>query len=217
MMKLTIGITLTLFLALSSASVRPADKAQWQFDVYLNENRIGFHRFEVIRQKNRQLVYSKAKFDVNFLFFNAYSYEHDNFEIWENNCLSRIESYTNDNGEKIRVKGSKQDDYFNVASLQNSDNFSGCIKTFAYWDASFLKANRLLNPQTGEYVRVKIQQLNDSQLVVGGKKLPARLFELTGENLKIRLWYSMNNEWLGLESDVDNDNTLRYLLPARTI
>jgi hypothetical protein len=196
---------------------QPMAKTLWQFEVFLNDTKIGFHRFEVIKQQNQQLVYSKARFDFEFLFFTAYQYEHDNFEIWQNNCLVKIESITNDNGEQYQVSGKHVNDHFLVSKTANTTELPDCVKTFSYWNPDFLNAKQLLNPQTGEYTPVTITRLPDSIVTIGGDKQMAQKYKLKGEKLEIYLWYTEQAQWLALESVVDNNMRVRYQLPGWSV
>lgn len=204
-----------LILALStSTTAQQTDKIQWHFEVFLNDTKIGFHRFEVIEQQDKQYVYSQARFDVNFLFFTAYQYEHASFEIWQNNCLVKIESVTNDNGEEYQVSGTRTDNEFRLVKTSNNSQFPDCVKTFSYWNPDFLNATQLLNPQTGEYTPVNIERLSDDDVTLQGKHIKARKYRLSGQHLEIYLWYSDTDQWLALESVVDASKRLRYQIPG---
>ena len=84
-----------------------------------------------------------------------------------------------------------------------------CVQTFAYWNPSILDAQRLLNPQTGEYVDVKVLlmgretiagQPTERYRLIGGGKTP----------LQIDLWYTAARDWVALESLTPEGRRLRY-------
>ena len=90
---------LALIASLTVSSPAAADDAdRWLFRVYLDDREIGFHEFSVRERDGRFDVETTANFDVNILFFNAYSYNHKNRETWSGNCLEGIEAVTDDNG-----------------------------------------------------------------------------------------------------------------------
>ncbi len=41
--------------------------------------------------------------------------------------------------------------------------------------------------------------------------VPARAYLLTAEDLKIKLWYASNNEWLALQSSTPSGSVLHYV------
>ena len=205
------------FICIPMLQAEPISKTLWQFDVFLNDTKIGFHRFEVVKQQDQQVVYSKARFDLQFLFFSAYQYEHDNFEIWRDNCLVKIESITNDNGEHYKVSGKRVNNHFLLSRTNAANPLPDCVKTFSYWNPDFLHANQLLNPQTGEYTPVTITHLPDDTMTISGKVLNAKKYKITGEKLEIYLWYTDQEQWLALESVVDDNMRVRYQLPGWSV
>ena len=189
----------------------------WQFKVYLDGDEIGFHNFSMIHKEQYQEIYSTARFDVKFLFFNAYSYKHDNVEFWNGQCLNSINAVTDDNGELYKVSGTAGNDVFVVSTSEDQDEkqnrYSPCIKTFAYWDPEFLKESSLLNSQTGEMIQVESEFIGNETMTHRGKETEARRYRLRGENLQIDLWYSNDDHWLALESLTEGGRIVRYAMP----
>ena len=207
MKKLVLSTLAALLLGSAQASTERAQ--EWQFTVYLDDTKIGYHHFRVEGSGDQSLVTIEAQFKVKFLFFNAYRYQHENREIWSDGCLRRLESRTDDNGALLKVEAEKRDEKFMVESHNQKSQISGCVKSFAYWDPSFLTADKLLNAQTGEHLNVKVQDLGTDQVEVKGKSTPAIRYRLTARDLTIDLWYSLQREWLALESQT-NGGRLRY-------
>jgi hypothetical protein len=185
----------------------------WQFKVYLDGDEIGFHNFSIIHKEHHQEIYSSARFDVKFLFFNAYSYRHDNVELWRGQCLNSINAVTDDNGEKYKVIGKVDDDAFVVNTAEKQNKYLPCIKTFAYWDPAFLNEKTLLNSQTGEMIEVDSEFIGNATLRHKGEDVVARHYRLRGENLQIDLWYSVDDSWLALESLTESGRVVRYAMP----
>ncbi|MBB6092397.1 hypothetical protein HNQ60_001243 [Povalibacter uvarum] len=188
---------------------------EWQFDVFLDDKRIGEHRFEMHQTDSVREIRSDASFDIRFLFINAYRYRHSARELWEGKCLERVDATTDNNGKKLRVTGNRHDSAFVVTSTASGDATSiaaTCVQTFAYWNPGFLEADRLLNPQTGEYLTVDVQFVGPEEL----NGVAANRYRLTGTDktappLQIDLWYSQAGDWLALESLVTEKRRLRYV------
>jgi len=197
----------------AASSISGSTDKSWDFKVYLDGDEIGFHNFSMLQKENRQEIYSSARFDVKFLFFNAYSYEHDNVEHWRGQCLESINAVTNDNGERYNVSGKVDNDEFIVNTLEKKSAYQPCLKTFAYWDPGFLNETRLLNSQTGEMIEVESQFIGNETLTHQGKEIESRHYRLLGENLQIDLWYSDDDNWLALESLTEGGRIVRYAMP----
>ena len=198
----------------SHASKRvPADGvSSWDFDVYLNDKKVGKHFFTVSEADGVKHVQSEASFKVKILFILAYQYEHRAAESWADNCLVGIDASTNANGERIDVSGEKLGAGFLIENGDGPTELPQCVMTFAYWNHEFLDQSRLLNPQTGEYVDVQIEKVGNEILAVRGYPVSATRFKLTSNEVDVTLWYSSNNEWLALESVAKGGHIIRYEL-----
>ena len=186
--------------------------ANWDFDVYLNEKKVGTHRFSVSKTGSMKQVQSEASFDYKVLFFSAYRYEHSAAERWSNNCLVEFDAKTNANGKRVQVSGEQSGAGFYIESGDSSFELPKCVMTFAYWNREFLDQSRLLNSQTGEYVDVRVEEIGDETLSVRGQPVTATRFKLTADKVDMTLWYSADNEWLALESIAKGGHIIRYEL-----
>jgi hypothetical protein len=48
--------------------------------------------------------------------------------------------------------------------------------------------------------------------MVQNTSVPANRYRLATEDLDIELWYSNNDQWLGLQSETSNGRLLRYVI-----
>lgn len=188
----------------------------WQFQAFLDDDPIGYHTFEVKKDDDVTTVFVVAKFDVDFLFFNVYSYEHTNKEIWGGSCLKELSSTTNDNGKDLVVNLRTEENGVNVYAENISNLKSSCVRSFAYWDPDLLNAKKLINSQTGEILDVNFEFVGNKNIFIKTHEIESKQYRLVGKDLEIDLWYSLNNEWLGLGSKLENGRYLRYELVDRT-
>ena len=184
----------------------------WTFTVHLDDSRIGYHRFDVLPSGDGVEVISEARFDVKFLFFNAFQYRHSNREAWDGFCLERIESETQENDREFAVFGQRRDGTFVIDTGESAETLDSCVMTFAYWNPAFLQQSRLLNPQSGEYMPVNVQPLGKQQVVARGGTVVASAYRVTARDTELTVWYSEDNEWLGLESVAKGGRIIRYEL-----
>ena len=207
-------VSFVLFIMLCSTTA--AAEKSWHFDVYLDDDQIGEHRFVISEKDRKQTVEVSANFDVKILFFNAYTYRHSNKEVWESKCLDSIKSVTNDNGTTYQVNGKKLDNALQLTINSNSEVINGCVRSFSYWDPEIVKQTQLLNSQTGVYEKVKVEKLGQSQINVKNQLKTANHYRLYAENFSIDLWYSESGEWLSLKSTTKDGNVLTYKLRSKT-
>lgn len=184
----------------------------WDFDVYLDNKKVGKHEFTVSESGGVKQVHSEASFRYKILFISAYQYEHNAAERWAGNCLAEFDASTNANGDLIRVSGERSAAGFLVERDGNPVELPECVMTFAYWNPGFLEQSRLLNPQTGEYVDVRVEKIGDETLEVRGQPVAATRFKLTANEVDLTIWYSDDDEWLALESVAKGGRIIRYEL-----
>lgn len=205
------GLAAGLALALSPGQA----SQEFNFKVLLDDREIGFHRFEVAQNGNRETIDIEANFEVTFFAIPFYRYGHSNQEVWRDGCLESIRSQTDDNGDVFRVEGRRDADGFSVSTQDQAFELDGsCVMTFAYWNAEMLDQQALLNSQTGEYLPIEIDDAGNETLRLQGEPVPARRYRLRNpeHEIDITVWYEQETRrWLSLESRVSGDRVIRYL------
>lgn len=184
---------------------------QWNFDVFLDNKEIGYHRFELRELENGRLLRSDADFKVKILFVTAFDYEHQNSELWNDGCLQSIVARTESNGKLFEVLGKVENEQFVVETASGEAALNECVASFAYWDRSLLERGRLLNSQTGEYLEVGMSALPAAELEIGDSRVPTDRIRLSAGDLDLVVSYAAGTgEWLGLDSKLKNGRTLKY-------
>jgi len=194
-----------------------AHAKEWQFKVYLDDKEMGQHSFVLNEKDGEKELTSTAKFKVKVLFINAYTYDHVAKEKWRGDCLTSLESKTLENSENTIVKGKLEGNAFIVdvpvaKKPKPKQTLPECIMTFPYWNAKMLTQSKLLNPQTGEWLDVKISNLGNESIEVRGATVTAEHFKLEATKMKIDLWYSADKEWLALKSTTPEGYVVTYKL-----
>ncbi len=174
---------------------------EWNFIALLDGKPIGQHRFSVTGQGDERKVVSEANFAVKFLGISVYRYGHKATEQWRDNCLTALNSTTDDDGTPQSVRAD-----------QNDATLKGCVMSFAYWNPAIQTQTRLLNAQTGRLESVQVKRIGSSSVEVRGKPVEATEFHITGAANPIAIWYSARGEWLGLDSTVAGGRKLSYRL-----
>jgi hypothetical protein len=186
---------------------------RWQFDVFLDDKPIGEHFFLVRSEGEKETIETKASFDVKVFFVNAFSYRHENTEVWQGECLEQIDAVTKINGDTSIVEGQRADGEFRLGTGAIDE----CVSTFAYWNPRFLEKKKLLNSQTGQLESVQIESLGQELFAVRDEMVMAQRYQLIVDQKPIDLWYSSEGLWLGLSSEAKGGREIRYIarqLPA---
>ncbi len=210
-----IFLTLIAFSIVGTASAATY-KADWNFEVLLNNKSIGFHNFSLSGDSERQTLTSEAQFDVKFLFIKAFSYRHDNTETWSDGCLDSINANTDNNGDFLSVRGQRYENALEVTGQAGAQLLSECVQTFAYWNPDILGSSQLLNSQTGELENVNVTMESLDTIDIDGESVEAVRYRMDAKAGAITLWYSNDESrrWLALEAPAKGGRTLRYI-PVR--
>jgi hypothetical protein len=199
-----------MILAASFAST--AGASEWPFTAYLDGKEIGQHRFAIAENNGFLQLTSEADFTVKVLFINAYQYQHRAVELWQDDCLHSLEASTRENRDLSKVQGKRMEGEFRVEGPKGQLQLPACAMTFAYWNPKMLQQDKLLNPQTGEWLDVSIMKLGRESIEVRGRQVDARRYRLTAPKMKIDLWYSTDGQWLALESTTPEGYLISYKL-----
>ena len=192
------------------AATAAGDANAWRFRVYLDDKEIGYHNFFLAGEGPHRQLRSEARFEYRLLFVKLFDYEHENLETWSGNCLQSIRSRTDSNGDLYAVSGRRAADAFRVVAGESAEALPDCIMTFAYWNPEFLDQQRLLNSQDGQFVDVRVSPPVRDLRIVNGEPVPANRYRLEAGDLLLDLWYTDNDRWLALESEVTGGRILRY-------
>lgn len=211
-MILRISLLLLLCLVAPLSVAATSGSRVFHFTATLDGKPIGEHRFEVHEADGRTHVTSRARFDVKFLMFTVYRYRHEAQEVWDGNCLSRLDAHTDDNGRAHALTAERSPDGLRVDTAEATREIPGCVSSFAYWDPRILTAEQLLNTQTGDYHPIEVRHLGSEPVAVGGVPVAAERWRLRAEDLEIDLWYAPDGRWLALESPARGGRRLRYTI-----
>jgi len=189
-----------------------AEAQSWNFDVSIDGKPIGTHQFILTdNEKNQQVLKSEATFNVKILSINFFQYYHLSNELWENNCLKKLEAKTQENSKTTIVKGIQDKPSFKLSSPSPTEIKAECVMTFAYWNPKILQQNKLLNPQTGDYLSANISSVGKETILAKGRTVKAEHFKIDTTKFKIDIWYGQDDEWLALQSSTE-DGRIDYVL-----
>lgn len=198
-----------LLLASLPAAAQPR---AWDFQVFLDDAPIGYHRFTLNDERDGRTMKTEARFEVKVLFVTVYRYVHEASEFWRGNCLAKLDARTNDDGARLVTGAVAEGKGLTVSTARGNATLEGCVMSFAYWNPQILRQSQLLNVQTGEYQAVSIAVIGDENIAVRGAPVAAKRYRITGPKNPIDLWYSADSDWLALESTVSGGRRLRYLI-----
>ncbi len=207
------AFALALLGAVATVTAEEGAADRWEFEVYVDDKRIGNHVFEIVENGSLQQSVNTAEFRYRVLLIPAWRYSHTNTEQWnDDGCLESFEASTRVNGRQSEVTGARTDDGFVVDTGEVTTELPPCIMSFAYWDPRFLEQPRLIDPQTGQYLPITVERLPAEAVQVRGAEVSAQPYRVRADELDLKVFYSEQNEWLALESTGKGGRVIRYEL-----
>jgi hypothetical protein len=186
----------------------PALAREWHFDVSVDGLPIGSHDLIVRENGDTRMVQS----DMRFGLLGMSSYKQHAEETWRGDCLTRLDTKTEEKGTVTTVAGRLDGDAFAIDGPQGQQRASKCAMTFAYWNPRVVKQDHLVNFQTGVWTPVTVHTLGKEQIPVRGGMVMADHFRIDTERNRIEVWYSPEGEWIGLRSTTRTGHVLEYRL-----
>ncbi|MET3496438.1 DUF6134 family protein [Variovorax boronicumulans] len=206
---------LALWAALFSgaASATGPASGEWSFRVLLDDSPIGEHRFMLATAGEDRRLTSEAEFSVKLLGVTVYRYRHSANETWRGDCLRQLVSKTDDDGtpEKVDAKA-VGDNTLAVTTAKGTQPVEGCVMSFAYWNPTIRRQERLLNSQTGKLEAVQVARAGSGMVEVRGQPVEAARWRIATPAQPIDVWYTAQGEWVGLDSTVSGGRKLSYRL-----
>jgi hypothetical protein len=206
---MTRSILIAALLLLGLLAGAPALAREWTFDVTVDGLPIGTHQIVLRENGDARSVQSDMRYGVALL---GMSYTQRAEETWKGDCLTRLDTRTEEKGNTITVAGGLEAGGFVVDGPRGRAQLPACVMTFAYWNPRVLQQTHLVNLQTGVWTPVTVYDLGKESIEVRGSSRAANHFRIDTERNRIELWYSAEGEWLGLRSTTRNGNVLSYRL-----
>jgi hypothetical protein len=154
-----------------------------------------------------------ADLTVKILGITAFRYRHHAIEHWKGDCLTAMDSTTDDDGKPFEIHAHRQGDDFVITGVAEPQSpATGCVLTFAYWNPAVQKQTRLLNAQSGKLEDVEIKSIGANSIQVHGQPVDVKGFRITGTKNPIEIWYDADGGWVGLDSVVTGGRKLSYRL-----
>ena len=162
-----------------------------KFEIYRNDNKVGYHNIIFTRDKGMLIVKNKIKFEIKKLGISFYKYQSEGTEVYDQDgLLFTFNSKTSDNKKmkfcNIEVKNDKN-------YLIEGTNYKGFLnKDFAissYWNHEILKKNTQISGITCKIRNQKVTFLKNETIKVEGQPTKTVVFNIQGEGLDTRIWY----------------------------
>ncbi len=187
----------------------PVDPAL-RFEVMRNGDRIGQHTIR-FRQEGATL---EAEIDADLAVrlgpIVLYRYTFKGREIWRDGAFASLESETNDDGTRHRVKATVTPEGVAVeASGTPRRIFTGTAVPLTHWNGSCME-RPLFNPQNGAAIASSVLTRGEEMVpLADGRPIRASHYSLIGE-VTLDDWYDTTRQWTALRAQARDGSKIEY-------
>ena len=201
MKKITLSIIFYFLLPVSSFShLQHYEKINYlEYDLFRNDNLIGSHKYDFIRNGENLMVKSIVNFKISKLGVDLYKYYAESSEEYNNNSFKSFKSKTLQNKKKkyvnISVKNDNKELIIDGSSFKGKANINYVVGT--WWNHEIIKAKAQISAISGRIIEQKVIFLGEKQIDLNGKNYKALHFkfissdETLPDNKKLNtdIWY----------------------------
>ena len=201
MKKILVSIILYFFLNVSSFShlQHYSGVNYLEYDLFRNNDLIGSHKYEFVRNNEKLTVKSVVNFKITKLGIDLYKYFAESNENYEMNMFSSFDSQTIQNKKEkyvnINLNKDKNKLFIDGSSYKGDADINFMVGT--WWNHEIVRAKAQISAISGRIIEQKVNFLGKKQIEINGKTYEALHFKFLSsdqtlpENKKLNtdIWY----------------------------
>lgn len=185
------------------------DAADILFEVLRNDSPVGLHKVTLNQVGNETRVDIEFDIKINFLIFEAYSYEYRSSASWQDDTLLSLDATTNDDGEETRVTATWDQDGHSIVGPDGETLSEGPLFPTNHWNAAVLEQSRVLNTITGNVDDVSINLVGRETIETEIGSRDVNRYAYSGD-LQTEVLYDDNGRWVGMAFEAKDGSAITY-------
>ena len=190
-----------------------------EYELFRNNNPIGYHKFNFERNGENLIVNSEIKFKIAKLGIDLYRYYAKGQEQYINGVFAGFNSETNQNKKKkyvkISVDNSDKSLVIDGSSYKGKANKDFIIGT--WWNHEIVQKKAQISAVSGRIIEQKVEFLGKEDLTFGDKTYKTLKFNFSStdpslskdKKLNINIWYE-ENTYLWVKAAFDKTGYWEY-------
>ncbi len=177
------------------------------YDLYRNDELIGFHNYNFKRENDKLTVKSDVKFEIVKLGVTLYKYKASSEEIYKKGNFQKFSAKTNQN-KKLKFANIIFDKTNDQLIIDGSSYKGPASKNFVvgtWWNHNITKSKAQISAVSGRIIEQKVTFLGKKDIKLDGKNFTALHYNFSSSNenlskekkLNTDIWYDANTKiWL---------------------
>ena len=204
---LSIIILLTICLKASSHVDHYSNYDYLEYELFRNNQLIGYHKYEFNREKNNLLIKSEVQFKITKLGVDLYKYYAQSEEIYENDQFIKFKSKTTQNKKQkyVNIQRNKQKNNLIIdgSSYKGEADKDAIVGT--WWNHEIVKAKAQISAISGRIIEQTVTFVGKEEVRLGNNTFQTLHFNFKSsdntlpDNKKLNtdIWYDENTKlWI---------------------
>lgn len=170
--------------------------APLRYSIFVNGSRRGRKTIAFQRCQDGFIARTSASIQVDAGLLASFRYEHTGQECWQKGKISTFDYVTDAGSLTTRVSGRRQGENLVVDGPHGRGLTVVEATTPSFWNFEVLGFGCVINPQTGEPVRLETQRVAESRVKIGNRIIEGRGFAITSY-FNGQVWFDENDRSLG--------------------
>ncbi len=190
-----------------------------KYNIYLNNELIGYHIFNFNSKGNITNVKSDAFFKVSKFGLDLISYKSKSEAIYDDNQLIKFSSKTkqNEKNKYVNIKFSDNLFHINGSSFKGKSSKDSIVSSL--WNHEIVKKSKQISTISGSVNDYEVKYLGKKQIFIKNKSFKALNFHIYSKDNKkmkekkinIKIWFDANDlTWL--KASYDKLGSWEYIL-----
>ena len=193
-------------------------KKYHEFEIYRNAKKIGFHKLYFQKTGNKIEVNTQIEMIVKLGFLTIFKYFHNSKEIWNQNKLIEVKTYTQKNRRKFEFSAKRKGSKIQIESRKKIFFVSGDSLITSYWNPNWLNKKELIDSQHGKkrFINVEKKEIENISTIFGN--ISAQRYKVTGsqdkpngKKIDYDIWYDNKKRWVKTKFFIKN-SIIEYFL-----
>ena len=190
-----------------------------EYELFRNDNSIGYHKYDFIREKNKLLIKSEVSFKITKLGVDLYKYFAASEEVYKDNKFFSFTSKTKQNKKDkyVNVSVDTTDDSLIIdgSSYKGKTNKENIIGT--WWNHEIIKSKAQISAISGRVIEQNVTFIGKEKIKLGDKTFDTLHFNFKSSDnslpdskkLNTDIWYD-ENTYLWVKAAFDKTGYWEY-------
>ena len=170
-----------------------------EYELFRNNQSIGYHKYDFIRENDTLLIKSEVNFKITKLGVDLYKYFAESEEIYKNNKFLKFSSKTKQNKKEryvnINVNTMDEDLIIDGSSYKGKAKKDFIVGT--WWNHEIVKAKAQISAVSGRIIEQTVTFIGKEEIIIDGKTFNTLRFNFKSSDetlpdskkLNTDIWY----------------------------